>query len=87
MSEPAKSRYWRICKRAFRWFRIVLLLFILLAVILGIYLNQVGLPGFVKTTIISKLQDKGITLDFERLRFRWFEGLVAESQRSPTHRR
>ncbi|MFT5027953.1 MAG: hypothetical protein ACI9VS_000372, partial [Candidatus Binatia bacterium] len=79
MSEPAKSRYWRICKRAFRWFRIVLLLFILLAVILGIYLNQVGLPGFVKTTIISKLQDKGITLDFERLRFRWFEGLVAES--------
>lgn len=79
MAESAKSRYWRICKRAFRWFRIVLLLFVLLAVILGIYLNRVGLPGFVKTTIISKLQDKGIALDFERLRFRWFEGLVAET--------
>lgn len=79
MVESAKSRYWRICKRAFRWFRIVLLLFVLLAVILGIYLNRVGLPGFVKTTIVAKLQDKGIALDFERLRFRWFEGLVAET--------
>lgn len=79
MAESAKSRYWRICKRAFRWFRIILLLFVLLAVILGVYLNQVGLPGFIKTTVISRLQDKGIALQFERLRFRWFDGLVAET--------
>lgn len=77
--EDAKSRYWRRFKRAFRWFRIFVLSVILLLVILGIYFNQVGVPGFVKTTVLARLQDKGVSLEFGRLRFRWFEGLVAES--------
>ncbi len=79
MSEKAKSRHWQRFKRVFRWFRILVLTLILLLVILGIHFNQVGVPGFIKTAVLSRLQDKGVALEFGRLRFRWFEGLVAES--------
>ncbi|GEM_PF-6465264 len=79
MSENAKSRHWQRFKRAFRWFRIVVLSVILLLVILGIQVTQVGVPEFIKTNVLSRLQDKGVALEFDSLRYRWFEGLVAET--------
>jgi len=79
MSENAKSRHWQRFKRAFRWFRILVLTLILLGVLLGIQVTQVGVPGFIKTNVLSRLQDKGIALEFDSLRYAWFEGLVAET--------
>ncbi len=79
MSENAKSRHWQRFKRAFRWFRILVLTIVLLLVLLGIQITQVGVPGFIKTNVLARLQDKGIALEFDSLRYAWFEGLVAET--------
>ncbi|WP_160164538.1 AsmA-like C-terminal region-containing protein [Pedosphaera parvula] len=59
--------------------RISVLLLILSLVAAGIYLNQVGLPDVLKAPLIGKLHDKGVDLQFSRLRLRWYRGIVAEN--------
>jgi len=46
-----------------------------------LYLNQVGLPDFVKGPLLENLRARGIDLQFSRLRLRWYEGIVAEDVR------
>ena len=57
------------------WFVILALLGAL------IYLNQVGLPNFVKKPLLEKLRARGLDLQFSRLRLRWYQGVVAENVR------
>jgi len=47
----------------------------------GIYLDQSGLPEFLKTRLQQELRARGVDVEFGRLRFRWYRGLVAESIR------
>lgn len=55
---------------------------IVLAVLCSfLYLNQVGLPEFVKSPLLEKLRGQGVDLQFSRLRLRWYEGIVAENVR------
>jgi hypothetical protein len=56
------------------------LVILLLVSALG-YLNQVGLPDFVKRPLLEKLHSRGIDLQFTRLRLRWYRGIVAENVR------
>lgn len=58
-------------------------LWLMILALLGglIYLNQVGLPSFIKNPLLAKLQARGIDLQFSRLRWRWTEGIVAEQVR------
>lgn len=44
-----------------------------------LYVNQVGLPGFLKRPLLEKLRARGVDLQFSRLRLRWYHGLVAEN--------
>ena len=54
----------------------------LLALVLCLaYLNQVGLPRFVKEPLLEKLRVRGMDLQFSRLRLRWFRGIVADNVR------
>jgi len=46
-----------------------------------LYLNQVGLPDFIKDPLLEKLRVRGVELRFSRLRLRWYEGIVAENVR------
>lgn len=81
MSKRTPSRWWRICRCFLRGVRVgvlFLLLFLLTAVI---YLNEVGLPGFLKRPLLEELHGRGIDLQFSRLRWRWNRGLVAENVR------
>ncbi len=75
------SRLWRIGRIYFRRFRI--LVWLLLLAMLGslVYLNQVGLPQFVKRPLLEKLRARGLVLQFSRLRLRFHEGIVAENVR------
>lgn len=79
MSETAPSGKWRKRRLAFRWFRIGVLVLVLLAVISLIWLNQVGVPGFVKKQLLAGLRERGVEIQFDRLRLRWYRGIVAES--------
>lgn len=78
-SAPPRPRkrqgFWTV----FRWCRIALLLGVLLLLLGLVYLNQVGLPGFLRTRLQTELHQRGADFQFERLRWRWYEGLVAES--------
>lgn len=56
---------------------------LLVLIVLGclIYLNQVGIPQFVKKPLLEKLRSRGVDLEFSRLRWRFYRGLVAEDVR------
>ena len=80
MPEPRnkKSHPLRI---AFRWFRIVVLLF--LAVLVGAILwsNIFGVPVFVEAAIRKEVRRRGIELDFTKLRLKGIRHLVARDVR------
>jgi hypothetical protein len=79
MPRRAQHGFWNKFRRAFRWCRIALLFFVLLVVAGLVYLNQVGLPEFLKTRFVSELHARGVDLNFTRLRLRWYHGVVAEN--------
>ena len=58
---------------------VILLLFFIVAA--GVYLNEVGLPGFLKTPLLKKLHDRGIDLRFSRMKWHLNRGFVAEDVR------
>src|SRR5215204_6144280 len=81
MAKRDQSRFWRHCRIAFRRFRICVHVCILTFLCCLIYLNQVGLPGFLKRPLLEKLRERGVELEFSRLRWRWYHGIVAENVR------
>ena len=81
MATRPKSRFWRICRIYFRRFRISVWLAVLALLAGFVYLNQVGLPGFVKKPLLENLRARGLDLEFSRLRLRWYGGLVADNVR------
>src|SRR5258708_8062527 len=81
MARSPKPRFWRICRIYFRRLRICIGLVILALAGALVYLNQVGLPGFVKKPLLAKLRASGIDLQFSRLRLRWYYGIVADNVR------
>jgi hypothetical protein len=78
LSPPSQRRKGRIYFRRLR-----ILLWLMLVTLLGawIYLNQVGLPGFVKRPLLDKLRARGLELEFSRLRLSWRRGILAENVR------
>src|SRR5438552_1430421 len=81
MPAPDQSRLRRFCRRFFRAARIGFLLLMLGIVVAGIYLNQIGLPDFVKRPLLEELRARGVELQFSRLRLRWYQGIVADDVR------
>ncbi|HSU53532.1 MAG TPA: AsmA-like C-terminal region-containing protein [Candidatus Dormibacteraeota bacterium] len=61
--------------------RITIWLLVLAVLGAAIYVNQIGLPGFVKKPLLEKLRARGIELQFSRLRLSWYGGIVAENVR------
>lgn len=76
-----KPRIWRLLRLYFRRFRIMVWLVLLLIVGIFVYLNQIGLPDFVKKPLLENLRVRGIDLQFSRLRLDWINGIVADHVR------
>jgi AsmA-like C-terminal region len=74
-------RWWPRCRLIFRRVRICTWMVVLVLVAIGGYLNEVGLPGFVKRPLLNRLQARGVDLQFSRLRLRWYRGVVADDVR------
>ncbi len=81
MSTRTPSRWWRICRCFLRGMRVGVLLLLLFLLVAIIYLNEVGLPGFLKRPLLEELHSRGVDLQFSRLRLRWYRGIVAENVR------
>lgn len=81
MASRDHSRFWRICRIYFRRFRICVWL-VILALLCGVlYLNQIGLPDFIKRPVLEKLRARGLDLEFTRMRWHFTHGIVAENVR------
>jgi hypothetical protein len=73
--------FWRKCRVCFRWFRISALLLLLAAVCAVVWFNRIGLPDFLKARLVATLHERGIELEFSRIRLRFERGIVAENVR------
>ena len=71
--------FWRKCRTAFRWTRYCLWSLVLLALLALSWINVVGFPNFVKQRLTAALHDRGVTLEFSRMRWRFIHGIVAEN--------
>ena len=76
--KPKRWTFWRVCRVGFRCLRIVVWLAILAALAAFLWFNQVGVPDFIKRPVLGELRARGLGVKFERLRWQWFRGLVAE---------
>ncbi|HWC61226.1 MAG TPA: hypothetical protein VHC44_16145, partial [Verrucomicrobiae bacterium] len=79
MAKPVPPRRWHRFRVIFRGCRITVLLIILALVGFALYLDKVGLPDFVKDPLVEKLHERGLDLQFSRLRWRPSHGIVAEN--------
>jgi len=77
-SQPKRKRIWRWCRWAIRGLRLVLLLAIFLLLAGFIWFNQVGMPEFAKTSLQEELNSRGLEVEFKRMYWKWFQGIVTE---------
>ena len=56
-----------------------MVVFVIIAI--GGYLNEVGLPDFVKRPLLNRLHARGVDIQFSRLRLRVYRGVVADDVR------
>lgn len=77
-----RLRDWgRLAAGGFRWGRRSVYLVVLIAAGALVWLHEVGLPRFVKAPLLGQLAQRGMHLEFERLRLRLTRGIVAEKVR------
>ena len=74
-----RSFAWRAFFTTFKWCRITVLLAAFTVIILGLFLNHVGLPDWLERRIEEQFRAQGWELKFSRLRLRWYHGIVAEN--------
>lgn len=76
--KPKRWTFWRVCRVSFRCVRILVWLLVLAVLCLFLWFNQVGVPDFIKHPVLAELKARGLEVEFQRLRWQWFRGLVAE---------
>jgi hypothetical protein len=77
----SKPGFWRKCRIALRCARFTVWALVLLLLASFAWFNLVGLPGFLKTRLVMALRDRGVQLEFSRLRVRAVHGLVCDDVR------
>ncbi len=70
--------FWRKCRIAFRCVRFAVWGALLVALAAFGWFNQVGLPAFLKTRLVNALQERGVALEFSRMRLRVLHGFVCD---------
>jgi hypothetical protein len=76
-----QSGFWQGCRVRFRQLRRLVILVMLVLVCVIVWLNQIGLPDFLKRPLVETLRTRGIELEFARLRLSLRHGLVADNVR------
>ena len=66
-----RSRTGRRCRAVFRWGCAALLSAVVLAVAAGAYLHFIGLPDFLKQSLLNRLRDRGFEAQFTSARLGW----------------
>ena len=64
----SKTGFWRKCRIVFTCARFAVWAGVLLVLAAVAWFNLVGLPGFLKTRLIAALHERGVQLEFSRMR-------------------
>ena len=77
----SKPGFWRKCRIAFRCARFTVWAAVLLVLgVLG-WFNLIGLPDFLKTRLVAALHERGVQLEFSRMRLRLIHGFICDNVR------
>jgi len=76
-----RTRFWKKCRTCFWLCRVGMLLLIVVVLCMLIWLERIGVPDFAKQPIVQALRQRGIELQFDRLRLSFYRGLVADNVR------
>ncbi len=77
----SKPGFWRKCRFAFRCARFTTWAVVLVVLAAFAWLNTVGLPDFLKTRLVTALHERGVQLEFARMRLRLVHGLICDHVR------
>lgn len=77
----SKPGFWRGCRLAFRCARFAVWGAALLLLLAFAWFNLIGLPDFLKTRLVAALHERGVQLEFSRMRLRLIHGLVCDNVR------
>jgi len=77
-----KLGFWRKCRLVFRCVRFAAWAFVLALVAGFLWCNRIGLPNFLKAQLVGTLSERGVKLEFSRMRLSLVHGLVAENVRA-----
>ena len=77
-----KLGFWRKCRLAFRCVRFAAWAFALVLLAGFLWCNRIGLPNFLKARLVGTLSERGVKLEFSRMRLSLVHGLVAENVRA-----
>jgi hypothetical protein len=76
-----QSGFWRKCRLFIRWSRRVAMVAAVALICAFVWFDRVGVPDFLQRRLVESLHDRGVELEFARLRFSLFHGLIAENVR------
>ena len=77
----SKPGFWRKCRIAFRCARFTVWAAVLLLLAAFGWFNVIGLPDFLKTRLVAALHERGVQLEFSRMRLRFIHGLICDNVR------
>ncbi len=73
--------FWRKCRIAFRCVRFAAWTVLFALLVIFLWCNRIGLPDFLKARLVGTLSERGVTLEFSKMRLSLVHGLVAENVR------
>ena len=76
-----QSGFWRQCRLCLRWSRRAALVAVVALICAFVWCDRVGVPDFLKRRLVASLRERGVELEFSRMRFSLFRGLITENVR------
>jgi hypothetical protein len=73
--------FWRKCRVCLRWCRRASMVAVVALICAFVWFDCVGVPDFLQRRLVEFLRERGVELEFSRLRFSLFHGLIADNVR------
>jgi hypothetical protein len=73
--------FWRKCRVGLRWSRRAAMAVTVALICAFVWFDRVGVPDFLQRRLVETLREHGVELEFSRLRFSLFHGLIARNVR------
>jgi len=77
-----QSGFWRKCRLLVRWSRRAAMVAAVAAACALVWFDRAGVPDFLQRRLVAALRERGVGLEFSRLRFSLFRGLIADNVRA-----